>query len=130
MILKNLMEVINPRNPPSPCEYFDMIGGTSTGGLIALMLGRLRMSVDECIDVYETMSKEVFSKTHRFPVQTLHPRQTQGRFDHGALERHVKLLLERRGLHPDTLFDDELEEGSCKTYVCVMPHLVNVRTLN
>jgi patatin-like phospholipase/acyl hydrolase len=22
----------DPENPPKPCEYFDMIGGTSTGG--------------------------------------------------------------------------------------------------
>lgn len=27
---------------PLPCEYFDLICGTSTGGLIAIMLGRLR----------------------------------------------------------------------------------------
>jgi patatin-like phospholipase/acyl hydrolase len=25
-----------------PCDYFDLICGTSTGGLIAIMLGRLR----------------------------------------------------------------------------------------
>ena len=26
-----------------PCEYFDLIGGTGTGGLIAIVLGRLQM---------------------------------------------------------------------------------------
>ena len=33
----------DPRSIPRPCEVFDMICGTSTGGLIALMLGRLEM---------------------------------------------------------------------------------------
>ena len=54
-ILKELMGQIarehaanNPDAPeisPLPCEYFDLICGTSTGGLIALMLGRLRMVI-------------------------------------------------------------------------------------
>jgi patatin-like phospholipase/acyl hydrolase len=32
MILAQLMETVNPDSPPKPCDYFDMIGGTSTGG--------------------------------------------------------------------------------------------------
>jgi patatin-like phospholipase/acyl hydrolase len=32
MILEQLMEAVDLDAPPKPCEYFDMIGGTSTGG--------------------------------------------------------------------------------------------------
>ena len=41
LILQQLMAAVDPESPPKPCDYFDMIGGTSTGGLIAIMLGRL-----------------------------------------------------------------------------------------
>lgn len=46
LILRNIMEEVARRNgavEARPCEYFDLIGGTGTGGLIAIMLGRLRM---------------------------------------------------------------------------------------
>ena len=51
-ILKELMAQIErdrrtTQPPPTahlrPCEVFDLICGTSTGGLIAIMLGRLQM---------------------------------------------------------------------------------------
>jgi hypothetical protein len=49
LILREIMEEIRRRTKatiaPLPSEYFDLIGGTSTGGLIAIMLGRLRMVV-------------------------------------------------------------------------------------
>ena len=31
--------------PPRPCDVFDLICGTGTGGLVALMLGRLEMVI-------------------------------------------------------------------------------------
>jgi patatin-like phospholipase/acyl hydrolase len=31
-ILKNLMEAIDRESPPKPCDFFDMIGGTGSGG--------------------------------------------------------------------------------------------------
>lgn len=45
---------------PKPCDHFDLIIGTGTGGLIALMLGRLKLSIDTCKDVYVRMTKRVF----------------------------------------------------------------------
>ena len=48
------------RSRPRPCDYFDLIAGTGTGGLIAIMFGRLRMNVDDCITVYTQMTKYVF----------------------------------------------------------------------
>jgi Patatin-like phospholipase len=34
---------LEPIPPLRPCHFFDLICGTSTGGLIAIMLGRLEM---------------------------------------------------------------------------------------
>lgn len=51
---------------PKPCDHFDLIGGTGTGGLIAIMLGRLRMDVETCKDVYVRMTKRVFETDKTF----------------------------------------------------------------
>jgi len=80
------METIRNREgreeTPLPCDYFDLIGGTGTGGLvvavivmssrlctyirslsslIALMLGRLEMSMEKAITCYATLVRPVFS---------------------------------------------------------------------
>jgi hypothetical protein len=46
LILRDIMKGIGQpvdATDVKPCEYFDLIGGTSTGGLIAIMLGTLGM---------------------------------------------------------------------------------------
>ncbi|KAF4480196.1 patatin-like phospholipase domain containing protein [Fusarium agapanthi] len=50
-----------------PCDYFDLIGGTSTGDLLATMLGRLQMDTQLCIQAYKSLSKEVFSRKFKVP---------------------------------------------------------------
>ncbi|KAI9661296.1 MAG: hypothetical protein M1821_009623 [Bathelium mastoideum] len=69
MILQDIMHrtfvAIHNRAPergeiPRPCDHFDLIVGTGTGGLIAIMLGRLRLNLDTCKDVYVRMTKFVF----------------------------------------------------------------------
>ncbi|KAK5065382.1 hypothetical protein LTR84_001220 [Exophiala bonariae] len=51
---------------PKPCDYFDLIGGTGTGGLIAIMLGRLRLDLETCMDVYVKMTRRVFETDKTF----------------------------------------------------------------
>jgi patatin-like phospholipase/acyl hydrolase len=46
-----------------PVNYFNLAGGTSTGGLIALMLFRLNMSTADAIENYDNMARRVFSPT-------------------------------------------------------------------
>ncbi|KAK3299555.1 uncharacterized protein B0H64DRAFT_371884 [Chaetomium fimeti] len=116
MILKQLMEAIDPQRPPRPCDYFNMIGGTSTGGLIAIMLGRMRLTVDECILAYNELAPKVFTKVHhRISLRT---GETQGRFDHIALEREVKALLRTHRMDPDALLREAEEDSRCKVFVC------------
>jgi predicted acylesterase/phospholipase RssA len=112
LILQKLMESLDPDNPPLPCDYFDMIGGTSTGGLIAIMLGRLHMTVDECITEYKRLSPRIFTKVHH---RVSWGGELRGRFDHEALEEGIRSLLGRRGLDPDELFAEKPHTARCKT---------------
>ncbi|KAI5777135.1 acyl transferase/acyl hydrolase/lysophospholipase [Geopyxis carbonaria] len=49
-----------PSELPRPCDHFDLIGGTGTGGLIAMLLGRLRLDVETCKAEYVRVSRAVF----------------------------------------------------------------------
>ncbi|KAJ7831042.1 hypothetical protein B0H13DRAFT_1915667 [Mycena leptocephala] len=95
---------------PCPCDYFDLIGGTSTGGLIALMLGRLRMSVKDAVKAYGELSKEVFSDVKS--------QGSDGRFKASKLEKAIKGIV---GAHsalqdPEEGMEDT-RENPCKTSV-------------
>ncbi|KAK3935444.1 acyl transferase/acyl hydrolase/lysophospholipase [Diplogelasinospora grovesii] len=114
MILKQLMSTVDPDSPPKPCDYFDMIGGTSTGGLIAIMLGRLQMTVDQCIAAYTSLSDRVFEKkSHRVNIRG----RLQGRFDAAELERAVTQIVLGRGHVEDALLKDS-PDAPCRVFVC------------
>ncbi|KAL9622655.1 MAG: hypothetical protein Q9160_002965 [Pyrenula sp. 1 TL-2023] len=61
-LMLKIQEQRNATSPPKPCDVFDLICGTSTGGVIALMLGRLRMSVQEVREQYCAITEEVFGR--------------------------------------------------------------------
>lgn len=112
--------VFGPANTSSlflPAHYFDYIAGTSTGGLIAIMLGRLHMTVDECLDAYENLADHVFGHPRQFHIRKP-PWIPQDKYDHLRLEKVIKDIVKQRSPkgHNSTEFRQP-NEDMCRTIV-------------
>lgn len=81
--------------------------------LIAIMLGRLRMTIPECIEIFKHISKSVFGDNPGYLRRAA--KQVAGKpfFSAQALEKAIKELLTARGIDPDTLFK-ESDDPTCK----------------
>lgn len=103
LILRDLMSKINTsirktkgneHREIEPHEIFELVAGTSTGGLIAIMMGKLGMTIDECIDAYRNLSNAIFGKKH------IRGRVSGGlitaRYSGSRLKQHVRSLIRER----------------------------------
>ncbi|KAL1734813.1 acyl transferase/acyl hydrolase/lysophospholipase [Schizophyllum commune] len=108
LLLRNMLREVDHlvQQPGLPCEYFDLIAGSGTGGLIALLLGRLRLNMDDAIECYTRVVERVFMRTKA------------GKFRDAALEEVLKEICNRFGEGPDTRLLVERGPRS-KTFVCV-----------
>ena len=75
-----------------PCHYFDYMYGTSTGGLISVMLARLRMTVPQCLEIYRRVGHELFG--HRRNVLPL-----ATKYHHKPLEKAVQEIVSQYCKH-------------------------------
>lgn len=91
---------------PMPCEYFDIIAGSGTGGLIALLLGRLRMSVEDAIECYARVVAHVFTQI-----------KADGSFRATPFEKVLREISYRFGDGGETAISDP-HPFPCKTFVC------------
>ncbi|KAK0640201.1 Calcium-independent phospholipase A2-gamma [Lasiodiplodia hormozganensis] len=119
-LLKAVMDRAYPDK--KPCDVFDMIGGTSAGGLIAIMLGRLRMNVQQCIDAYDEFMKDVFD--HWKITQWTKVAFTGTFYDDAPLVNAVKKILRNQGMKEDEpLLEEnesllgEVQAHRCKVFV-------------
>ncbi|KAI2469454.1 FabD/lysophospholipase-like protein [Annulohypoxylon bovei var. microspora] len=88
---------------PKPCDHFDLIVGTGTGGLIALMLGRLRLDLEQCKELYVRMTRMVFESDKT--IVGIPYRSTL--FKASMLERAIK-----EAVREHTVSDDEGNDGT------------------
>ncbi|KAL3444178.1 acyl transferase/acyl hydrolase/lysophospholipase [Aspergillus insuetus] len=120
-ILKNIMEAIDRENPPKPCDFFDMIGGTGSGGLLAIMLGRLKMDIDQCITGYTRLCKHVFGRKKRLSLTgmgSMTKRKSKAKHDAQRVVFALKSILRELG-HEDREILLQDVDLSCRVFVCV-----------
>ncbi|KAG8527342.1 uncharacterized protein KY384_007494 [Bacidia gigantensis] len=102
---------------PRPCDYFHLIGGTSTGGLIALMLGRLKMTTKETLKAYNTIAGAVFSKRNKKPIYK------EGTFRASTLEIKIKEVVAGQELGEYMLNEAGSDLAATgKVFVCAVPN--------
>ncbi|KAH8790801.1 hypothetical protein DL96DRAFT_1663834, partial [Flagelloscypha sp. PMI_526] len=58
MILEHVLDQIAPGR--KPCEFFDLIGGSGFGGITALLLGRLQLSIPEAMNALQDLILKVW----------------------------------------------------------------------
>ncbi|KAJ7443687.1 hypothetical protein FB451DRAFT_1568599 [Mycena latifolia] len=85
---------------PHPCDYFELIGGSGTGGIIALMLGRQRMSIANVISALEKLQPQ----TKRGGGEA---------FRASKFEEVLKDIFNTERMH-------DPNPSHCKTFVCAM----------
>ncbi|KAK1776794.1 hypothetical protein QBC45DRAFT_204478 [Copromyces sp. CBS 386.78] len=109
-IMQRVQEIEKLKELPKPCDYFHIIGGTSTGGLVAIMLGKLRMNTEEVLAKYYDLGKVIFRlRNMNFAVT---------RYGAEALEKSVKAIVKEYG-DSERMYDPSDEPGTTgKTFVC------------
>lgn len=78
------------------------------------MLGRLRMSVEECIAAYVELSSRVFQKKHVMPVTVRG--KVKARYSSEELQRAIEDVVEVQHLERDALLKDTSPQA-CKVFV-------------
>lgn len=110
---------VEPASPPAssallyrPCHYFDFICGTSSGGLSAIMLGRLRFTVEESIERYEMIAQSFTPRISKAP-KTFYvwDRRARKIKDSEDLAQQLLRALDEDG---SNLFDDHNEQANVK----------------
>ena len=106
--LEKIEEVIRKKeNKPSLklCDYYDLIGGTSTGAIIAAGLS-IGMTASEIKDLYLNIGDKIFGTKHSWYLNPL--KWYKAEFDFKPLEEELKNIFGKI-----TMGSDKIKTGLC-----------------
>ena len=91
--LKKMEDILKAKFPDQPnfrlCDYFDLIGGTSTGSIIAASLA-IGKTVDEIIKLYMDLGGKIFGEKRNWwnPMETM--KWLKANYSYKAMEDGLK----------------------------------------
>jgi uncharacterized protein len=111
--LQTIEDLLRKQHGDNPdfrlCDYFDLIGGTSTGSIIASCLA-IGMKVEDITKMYFDLGGKIFSKDYKwwnlFTIKDI----IKAKYDHIPLEKELK----------NVFGDITLESSKIKTGLCIV----------
>lgn len=114
-ILSLIEEKLNQEGKENQiCDYFDLICGTSTGGIIAIGLA-LGMRTSDILSLYKDKAEKIFPKKYGKFWRLLLNRPY---YDHTALKKELTAAY-------GEVDDEAVRMGHCRTRLCIPVYDVN-----
>jgi patatin-like phospholipase/acyl hydrolase len=110
--LKKIEDILKVKHPEKKdfrlSDYFDLIGGTSTGAIIASLLA-LGKTVDEIVELYMDLGNKIFGDKRKWwnPLQTF--RWLKANYNYEGMAEGLKFALGE----DTTIGSDEIKTGLC-----------------
>ncbi len=110
--LKKIEEILKAKQPKNKnfrlSDYFDLIGGTSTGAIIASLLA-LGKEVDEITELYMDLGNKIFGEKRNWwnPLETY--KWLKANYDYKGIAEGLKLALGA----DTTIGSDKIKTGLC-----------------
>ncbi|KAG6914651.1 hypothetical protein DXG01_016109 [Tephrocybe rancida] len=130
LVLQDVMKAVESRARQAlrPCDVFDLICGTSTGGLIAVLLGRLGLDCATAIEVYKELTVFICGSDETMFWKNLLQASDVG-LEADAFDHALAKVVERfTGLKDATMSggdNDELDHLSTHTFVTLTSEAPN-----
>ena len=86
--------------------------------LIATMLSRLRMNIEECLEDFQTLLDTVWSKPRFFYIRPL-TSWTGEKYSHRTLELALKDMVKRRTPDGENATFRQQNQGTCRWYATI-----------
>jgi len=110
--LKKIEDILKAKHPENKnfrmSDYFDLIGGTSTGAIIASLLS-LGKEVDEITDLYMDLGNKIFGEKRNWwnPLETY--KWLKANYDYKGIAEGLKFALGE----DTTIGSDKIKTGLC-----------------